>query len=124
MPENNDTATRTSECPFLSLSGHPSRNPRTKAEVLRHYFAHEEPTHFIQFDGFNPPSYGRGDEDADEFWRNHTYELMHGTNVVRVLAAPGVDAVVAVRVLRKIADWIENCPETLSEKADSGDLPH
>ncbi len=106
---------KTVECPLLDPDA--SLFSRTKVELLRHH-ATKELTHLLQVDGFNP-STGLFDDlrdpDDDEVtsWRKH--ELMTGHNVVRILAKPGADAAVVVRILTKIADWIEREPEMLQK---------
>jgi hypothetical protein len=80
-----------------------------KDDCLAHY-AEGEPRLFHQFDGFHPPSWpvGPGTEDADndELWAGATWELMGGADV-RVLISPDADNDVVLRLLRKIAAWIE-----------------
>ena len=79
---------------------------------------------FLQFVAFNPPTYpmaDTSDEDGDELWgMSETYELMSSANV-RVLVDPTTDAETAVRMLRKIADWIEQESDKFDFIARSGE---
>lgn len=81
-----------------------------KAECLRHY-TECEPQEFVQYDGFNPPTWpvgpGSEDDDDDEVWMGRTWELMTSSPRVRVLIPPDADGADVVRLLTKIAAWIE-----------------
>lgn len=81
-----------------------------KRSLIGNYMA-REPKQFIQYDAFNPATYPAGpgvgvDNDGDELWAGWTEELMHGSQC-RVLIPTETDSESVVRMLRKIADWIE-----------------
>jgi hypothetical protein len=78
-----------------------------KAKLLEHY-AMREPKPFLQFDGWH--------RSADPFTGGgltikQTYELMRmHQDGPRVLLPQDVPQAEAVIMLRRILDWIENCP--------------
>jgi len=81
-----------------------------KQRCLEHYARLPEPQAFIQYDGFTNAlrdSIVHPDEDGDALFAGTTYELMTGSVGVRVLMPERTTTLEAVRVLRKIANWIE-----------------
>ncbi len=96
-----------------------------KSQRLAHYLE-REPVLFHQIDGFNPPSCpvpDTYDDDGDELFCGHTYELMSGGPAVRVLITDGTDREVAVRLLRKMVDWLEREPDLVYGAPDDPDVP-
>jgi hypothetical protein len=95
-----------------------------KRELLDHYATHE-PVLFGQLDGFFVPGSAddvlRPDADGDSLTAGHTHELMTGIYAVRVLITAGTTQRDAVRLLRKIADWVES--DGLAALTDVGDCP-
>lgn len=121
MRENTKTTAQTSECPFIGCDT--ELFTPEKVELLRHY-ATKEPTLFLQVDGFNPSTGALDDlqdPDGDEIisWRKR--ELMTGPNAVRVLVKPDANPATVVRILGKVADWIEREPEMLDWRASNVD---
>ena len=87
----------------------------SREECLIHY-ATREPRLFHQLDGFNPPSCpvdDTYDEDGDELFAGTTIEMMTGGPAVRVLVTDGTDHIIAVRLLRKLADWLDRRPDLI-----------
>jgi hypothetical protein len=79
-------------------------------EALLQKYAAREPFEFVQYDGFSD-MYGddliRPDEDGDGITWTETKELMSGVSNVRVLIRKFEDPKLAVRLLRKLANVIE-----------------
>jgi hypothetical protein len=55
------------------------------------------------------------DPDGDEIMALRKTELMSGADPVRAMIKPGSDPDTVVRILRKVANWIEQKPEVLDE---------
>lgn len=86
-------------------------NPRTiKAELLLHY-AEREPHAFAQFDGHlncHPDDCVMpGDECGDALTGGRVHELRRPGSDVRVSILAGIPQADAVRLVRKLAHWIE-----------------
>ncbi len=94
------------------------------AECLARYAA-KRPKHFLQLDCFHMEDDGddvmRPDTDGDAMFAGHTTELMNGADV-RVLIPEGADVVSALRMLRKLADWLERDGEAIRADITAGDL--
>lgn len=81
----------------------------TKAEILKHYGRLENPQAFIQLDTFYHPEDSLLPEDADGLCPivGVAYELMSGSYNVRILIRPDTTKDIAIKALRKAANWIE-----------------
>jgi hypothetical protein len=84
-----------------------------KAERLQHY-ASGSLQEFYQYDGFYLPDGGdslmRPEEDGDCLFRSRTLDLRHSPSelAVRVQIHEKVDPEVVIRLLRKLAAWVES----------------
>jgi hypothetical protein len=81
----------------------------TTAELLSHY-AKKEPRAFRQFDGFLDcwgDDVMHADDDGDALMGRATWELMNTEVGIRVLVPIGTTSADALRLLRKIINWIE-----------------
>lgn len=91
-----------------------------KTMLLKHY-SEREPTGFLQFDGFADAPEGddiiHPDDDKDWIGGGSTYELMHGANV-RVLIRLGTKHGEALRLLKKITDWIVRDKDQFDNRMD------
>ena len=78
-----------------------------KRAKLKHY-AERDLVDFYQFDGFDELSgLVEPDKDGDELWSSSTKELMSGAWAVRILITKGTSKETALRLLRKLVNWIE-----------------
>jgi hypothetical protein len=92
-----------------------------KQRALEHYARLDAPNRFVQLDGFaarEPDCVMRPDADGDCLFSGRTEELFGGGWDVRVLMSEGVTPEAAVRLLRKLADWVERDPEWTTERGD------
>ena len=103
---------------FISLVG----MTKAKKDKLLHY-TERDAKEFFQFDAFTAIGDGddiiRPDDDGDCLCSGTTTELMFGADV-RVLVAPDTSKIEAIRVLKKIKEWIDKDPSALSPKKFPG----
>jgi hypothetical protein len=98
----------------------------SKASLLAKY-AEREPKQFVQMDAHYLPDGPSGaltepDAEGDALTACETYELMRGAPV-RVLIEPDCEPALAVRRLRKLADWLEGRPGLMAQVRDDADIP-
>jgi len=107
---------------YLTQSINLNGMPKAKVNKLLDY-CEKDPRKFIQYDAFVNVEHGddvvKPDKNGDSLFNSNTIELMTGNIGVRVLIVPGTTREITLRVLRKIADWIEREPETLELKDDA-----
>ena len=78
-------------------------NRPTKQDCLQHYARYDEPTYFVQLDGFDEGDDVMGmDAEGQAVMGRETYELMSGLYAVRVLMRPGYPLDRIVMLLDKI----------------------
>ncbi len=79
-------------------------------ELLLEHYAEKPVTRFLQFDGFANvlgDDVMHPDEHGDAQTASTTHELMSGVATVRVLIRDDASKEDAVRLLKKLAEWVE-----------------
>jgi len=121
--ENKESENTGSQNPKLNFQ----QMNKDKQRKLEHY-ADRPLTKFTQFDGFAnviPDYVMRPDEDGDTTFSGHTEELMTGGCAVRILVTEGTSQETAVRLIKKLLNWIESDANSLNPpefKANTDEL--
>jgi len=93
-----------------------------RCQILARYF--DKPVrHVFQMDAFvdNPPDcIAAPDADGDDLYAGWQHELRRLDIPVRVQIMDGISQEVALRLLLKIALWLERDPDLLAQESDNG----